>query len=196
MAYSTKIPGTPAYWFGNRQGVESSIEQLGSPTFFFTLSFADLHHPDLKKLLFNDEETFDNNNMFLKDQSINQSKSSYRRLVLLPESDELHQIIFQDKTSSTSSKWYWWRVEYQHRSTPHVHGFIKLSNDHDLEKLGKTALRGYIPSIQFNPNQVKSMHDYLSESQQMIFKRQEAEQKIIKFAEKIHQHPELPQAKR
>ena len=66
MAYSTKIPGTPAYWFGNRQGVESSIEQLGSPTFFFTLSFADLHHPDLKKLLFNDEETFDNSNMFKK----------------------------------------------------------------------------------------------------------------------------------
>ena len=74
-------------------------------------------------------------------------------------------------------KWYWWRVEYQHRGTPHVHGFIKLSNDHDLEKLGKTALRGYLQS------KSSKEHDYLSESQQMIFQGQEAEQKIIKFAE-------------
>lgn len=57
LAYSTKIPGTPAYWFSNRQNIESCMEQMNSPTFFFTLSFADLHHPELKRLLFCEKET-------------------------------------------------------------------------------------------------------------------------------------------
>lgn len=56
MFQSSNIQGTKAYWFARGKELIAMAEQLGMPTLFFTLSAADLHWPDLFKILAPDED--------------------------------------------------------------------------------------------------------------------------------------------
>ena len=53
--YVSKVQGTNQYWYQRLQELLALIEQKGCPTFFFTFSAADMHWPDLQRLLQNDE---------------------------------------------------------------------------------------------------------------------------------------------
>ncbi|KAE8751259.1 hypothetical protein FOCC_FOCC002087 [Frankliniella occidentalis] len=50
MFHSSNIKGTRASWYARGKELMAMIEQLLLPTFFFTLSAADFHWPDLYKL--------------------------------------------------------------------------------------------------------------------------------------------------
>jgi ATP-dependent DNA helicase PIF1 len=45
------IPGLSPFWRKHRMQLSNMIDQLGSPHLFFTLSAADLHWPDLHRLI-------------------------------------------------------------------------------------------------------------------------------------------------
>jgi hypothetical protein len=45
------IPGLTPFWRRQRSQLINMIEQLGSPHLFFTLSAADLHWPDLHRII-------------------------------------------------------------------------------------------------------------------------------------------------
>lgn len=51
MFYGSSIRGTKAYWFKRCGELLAMVDQLDTPTVFFTLSAADLHWPDLFRLL-------------------------------------------------------------------------------------------------------------------------------------------------
>lgn len=51
MFYGNKLRGTRQYWGARRSELLDLIDQVGLPTFFMTLSAADLHWPDLFRLL-------------------------------------------------------------------------------------------------------------------------------------------------
>ena len=53
--YVSKVQGTNQHWYQWLQEFLALIEQKGCPTFFFTFSAADMHWPDLQRLLQNDE---------------------------------------------------------------------------------------------------------------------------------------------
>jgi Tfp pilus assembly protein PilN len=53
--YVSKVQGTNQYWYQRLQELLALIEQKDCPTFFFTFSAADMHWPDLQRLLQNDE---------------------------------------------------------------------------------------------------------------------------------------------
>ena len=45
------MPGLTPFWERNRRQLVQMIDQLGSPHLFFTLSAADLHWPDLHRII-------------------------------------------------------------------------------------------------------------------------------------------------
>ena len=48
--YATNISGTNSYWYQIKQQLKSMLEQVGSPTIFFTLSCAEFHWPEFHDL--------------------------------------------------------------------------------------------------------------------------------------------------
>jgi len=50
-AYAANITNCDAYWFKRRCELESTIEQEGDGTVFFTFSYADNHLHDLHRLM-------------------------------------------------------------------------------------------------------------------------------------------------
>jgi len=48
--YTKELTGSNSYWNRVRQELRSTIEQVGAPTIFFTLSMAEFHWPDLRQL--------------------------------------------------------------------------------------------------------------------------------------------------
>jgi len=45
------MPGLTPFWERNRRQLVQMIDRLGSPHLFFTLSAADLHWPDLHRII-------------------------------------------------------------------------------------------------------------------------------------------------
>lgn len=49
--YAANLPGTDGFWYKQTTELQSAMIALGCPTLFYTLSMADLHWPDLLRLL-------------------------------------------------------------------------------------------------------------------------------------------------
>ena len=45
--YVANITGSDAYWYKAKEELKAIIQHAGPPTFFFTLSAADMHWPEL-----------------------------------------------------------------------------------------------------------------------------------------------------
>lgn len=56
MFQNANIQGTRPFWFARSRELVAMVEQLNLPTLFFTLSAADLHWPDLFRILAPDKE--------------------------------------------------------------------------------------------------------------------------------------------
>ena len=54
------ITGSDAYWYKAKEELKAIIQYAGPPTFFFTLSAADMHWPELHALLGSDVMNNDN----------------------------------------------------------------------------------------------------------------------------------------
>ena len=104
------------------------VEQLKAPTFFFTLSAADLQWPELYRLLDpeNNYPSFEN-----------ESAENRRRSKLLNENPLIVAWFFnlRDKFFVEEVLFphfvvldWWFRIEFQHRGSPHIHGFLWLDN--------------------------------------------------------------------
>ena len=48
--YVANIPGTNASWHKVKEDLEAIVTNVGTPTFFFTFSSADMHWPELHAL--------------------------------------------------------------------------------------------------------------------------------------------------
>ena len=131
-AYSKSIRGSAGFWYNIRKNVDALFEQKGCPTLFFTLSFADSHLPDLKRLV--------STNPGVSNHFIQTLKNPH--LVDWYFLERVEKYVKYWIQNILNADWYWFRVEYQHRGFPHVHGFIKMSNDVFIQELAKTGLKG------------------------------------------------------
>lgn len=100
--------------------------QLGLPTVFLTLSAADLHWPDLYRLM--------------TDEDIEEAE----RRRLLAEKPLTPSIFFFERTEFFLDKIlgkcfgvtdFWRRYEWQHRGSPHIHMLLWLPNAPDVTRL-------------------------------------------------------------
>ena len=132
------IKGTPAYWKKFLHEVLAMVKQLGIPTFFLALSFADLRWNELISIISKlnglniPEEDVDQMSYHEKCDTVNKSSVLVARH--FQYSVELFfKTIILDGPLKTN--YYAVRVEFQVRGSPHVHSFIWILNAPKLSKL-------------------------------------------------------------
>lgn len=133
--FLTNITGSPAYWEEQKKNIFAIIRQFGVFTFFITLSAAETHWPELLKIL---KKTVD------KEDNADVSQLNFMEISRLIRSDPVtcalyfqHRIkqifltwkvSFEGPFGSFKIKNLFYRIEFQHRGSPHVHLILWLED--------------------------------------------------------------------
>lgn len=137
MRYAKNVCGTNSYWHEAKNQLKATINQVGAPTVFWTLSCAELHWPEFHSMISSDENedfvTLRNNvicNPHLLDWFFTQRTENFVKYWLY---------------DTLNAEWHWFRFEYAvQRGSIHCHGVAKLKNDPGICSLSNTALKGFL----------------------------------------------------
>ena len=162
FSYMSSVKGTPACRKRFFYGVIAAVKQLGMPTYFLTLSCADLRWEELSYIVNK------LNNLGLSDEEL-KNLSYQERCNLLNKNPVLVARHFQHKVEVFfkeiildgplgKTKYYAIRIEFQERGSPHVHSFIWIFNAPNIQN--ETA---YIEFIEKTIN--AQLPDHLKESE-------------------------------
>lgn len=134
--FTSKIVGSPAYWEGQKNDAFAMIRQLGCFTLFVTLSAAETHWPELLRIL---KETVDKETVDLEYVS----QLDFMEKARLIRSDPITcALYFEHRFKEVKKTWFqkegpfagydiahlYYRIEFQHRGSPHVHMVIWLKD--------------------------------------------------------------------
>ena len=126
LHYATSLRGTRQYWFKQRSRLIAMVDTLGLPTVFFTHSAADLQWPELARLICPDDpDSSSARNKAVQDPAI-ADWFFYQRIV------KFIDVFYTGVLGATD---YWFRFEWQHRGSPHVHGLAWLPDAPDVEQV-------------------------------------------------------------
>ena len=145
-----QIPGTPPYWQKFMYEVVAMVKQLGIPSWFMTLSCADLRWPELfhiiartkgmnltneqvEALSYNERCSMLNLNPVIVAKHFQYKVETFFTEVLLTSANPIGKIVY-----------YALRIEFQMRGSPHLHALIWTS---DCPKLSHENKQGYIEFI-------------------------------------------------
>jgi len=101
--YTKELTGSNSYWNRVRQDLRATIEQVGPRTIFFTLSMAEFHWPDLRKLF-----------------NLSENSSSQDLLNMIKDNPHIVVWYFQHRTEKfvkywlyeyLGATWHWFRYE-------------------------------------------------------------------------------------
>ena len=137
FSFMSSVKGTPAYWKQFLYDVLAMVKQLGIPTYFLTLSCADLRSEELPYII-----NKLNNHGLIEEELINLSYQE--QCNLLNNNPVLAARHFQYKFEVYSkeiildapfgkTKYYDIRIEFQERGSPHAHSFISISNAPNIQ---------------------------------------------------------------
>ncbi|XP_059064700.1 uncharacterized protein LOC131856792 [Cryptomeria japonica] len=115
LRFGATLRGTRAYWNKSRKEFTAMISQLGTPTLFFTLSLVDTKWPDLHTI-FNEDKAQQIVENVIRNPHIT-TLYLHNRFTIFHE--EIIQKLFKAKDL-------WYRYEWQHRGSTHIHGFLWL----------------------------------------------------------------------
>ena len=150
--YTKELTGSNSYWNRVRQNLRATIEQVGAPTIFFTLSMAEFHWPDLRRLF-----------------NLSENSSSQDLMTMIKDNPHIVVWYFQHRTEKfvkywlyeyLGATWHWFRYEFAAlRGSVHCHGLAKLKNDPGLVELSKIAVLGHISNEKkSNDNTEENLH--------------------------------------
>ena len=145
-----QIPGTPPYWQKFMYEVVAMVKQLGIPTWFMTLSCADLRWPELFQIIartqgknmtdeqvealsYNERCSMLNLNPVVVAKHFQHRVETFFTELLLSQINPIGKIIY-----------YALRIEFQMRGSPHLHALIWTS---DCPKLTSDNKEAYIEFI-------------------------------------------------
>lgn len=137
QCYAAKVQGSSQYWFQRYLELKPLLEQMGPPTFFWTVSAADCHWPELHNLL---------------THRSNPPTYSHRVQAIIDQ-PHLTDWYFTSKLSdflqcwlydTLDTEWHWYRLEYQSRGSTHAHGCAKLKNDTGICALVQKAAAAWL----------------------------------------------------
>lgn len=126
LRYASSLRGTRQYWFKQRSHLIAMVDTLGLPTVFFTHSAADLQWPELANLIADDPSSSSSRNNAVKENPAIADWFFYHRIV------EFIKVFYVDMLHAAD---YWYRFEYQHRGSPHVHGLAWLSGAPNVDEI-------------------------------------------------------------
>ena len=149
LHYATSLRGTRHYWFKQRSRLIAMVDTLGLPTVFFTHSAADLQWPELARLICpEDPDSSSARNKAVQENPAIADWFFYHRIVKFIDA-------FYTGVLGTSD--YWFRFEWQHRGSPHVHGLAwhpdapdvkqALADSEETSAAAKEALIQYVDKI-------------------------------------------------
>ena len=126
MRYGEGLRGSRQFWMARRYELKDMIKQIGHQgLLFFTFSAADFHWPELHKLMPDDG------------YSDNESISSEKRQQNIINNPHVATWFFNKRFDNffndvLKPRWdledWWYRFEWQHRESVHVHGIEKMKN--------------------------------------------------------------------
>ena len=158
-----QIPGTPPYWQKFMYEVIAMVKQLGIPTWFMTLSCADLRWPELFQIIartqgnnltdeqvdalsYNERCSLLNLNPVIVAKHFQYRVETFFTEVLLSSANPIGKIVY-----------YALRIEFQMRGSPHLHALIWTS---DCPKLTSETKQDYIDYVD------QRVHAYLPNEDQ------------------------------
>lgn len=169
--FLTNITGSPAYWEEIKKDVFAMIRQHGVFTFFITLSAAESHWPELLKIL---KKTIDN------EDDADVSNLTFMEISRLIRSDPVtcahyfqHRIkqIFKTWTNSFEGpfgtqviKNMFYRIEFQHRGSPHVHLILWLEDSPSFssdEPLGFHVIESFVDQFITTNSSDSEIQDFI-----------------------------------
>ncbi|KAE8745030.1 hypothetical protein FOCC_FOCC008342 [Frankliniella occidentalis] len=163
MYHCCDIRGTKAYWKMRAKELIQMIEQLGMPTVFFTLSAADLQWPGLFKLLAPDVPL--------------ESLSDAMRRDLVSKHPILVDKYFAERVKSFLHKVlkpkykavdHWYRIEYQHRGSPHVHGLLWLEDAPNVLNLSEKTQEEVQNIVTYFDNLICTEHPNIDQAPALV----------------------------
>ena len=150
-SFMSSIKGTPVYRKKNLVEVLAMVKQLGTPTFFMTLSCTDLRWNELvgiiskvNKLDFSDDViknmAYQERCNTLNTNPVLVARHFQNRVEIFSK-----KIVLDGPLGKTS--YYAIRVEFQVRGSPHIHSFIWILNAPKLSKETKDEYIQLVDSI-------------------------------------------------
>ena len=146
-----KIPGTPSYWRVFRNDIMAKIEQVGQFHMFFTLSCAEKRWPEIlaailqlegNKLSFNLPWDGKEDSIFINDEplsefkkSVNWSEKLRKNIMLITQMFDsrvkafVKNILMGLGEGTVPISHFSYRVEFQARGLPHIHGVLWLDDE-------------------------------------------------------------------
>jgi len=136
----TTIRGSPAYWQRTQLDVLAMIRQLGIPTWFMTLSAADMQWPDVIQTVAHQYGEI------LSDEQVSnmswEEKCSYIRrnpVIVARHYDFRLKTFFTEFLKSDANPvgkitYHFYRIEFQQRGSPHVHMLLWVSDAPEFDK--------------------------------------------------------------
>ena len=127
LHYASSIRGTRQYWFKQRSRLISMVDTIGLPTVFFTHSAADNQWPELAQLICTADQ----------DSSSGRAKAVIENPAISDWffSHRIQKFIEAFYVGVLGATDYWFRFEWQHRGSPHVHGVAWFPDTPDAQQL-------------------------------------------------------------
>lgn len=137
LSYGSSVPSTPSFWFARKNELQSMIENLRTPTIFFTLSAADHQWPELFRLLEQYSERGPYQNEFQenmrRNKLINENPLITVWFFKLRVTHFIENVLFK----KFNVRDHWFRYEAQHRGSLHIHGFMWFEDAPNVDNLSE-----------------------------------------------------------
>ncbi|KAK3933210.1 hypothetical protein KUF71_017471 [Frankliniella fusca] len=143
MYQASNLKGSRAYWNARSHELKDMVEQIGLPTIFTTLSCADGHWEDLYKILTSDDISTlserDRRKLVQDNPHIVDSFFDYRVNSFIKKVLQVHYKITD----------YWYRIEYQHRGSPHIHGVFWIQDAPDVSNIENESEENILKVVEY-----------------------------------------------
>ena len=172
FSFMNSVKGTPAYWKKFLFEVLAMVKQLGLPTFFMTLSCADLRWNELISIISKlkgenlSEDDIRNMSYFERCRYLNLNPVLLARHFQYRVEVFFKEIVVNGPLGKVT--YYAIRVEFQVRGSPHIHSLLWVLNAPILTKdnideyirFVDAIIRAYVPNMDENPELHKLVTTY------------------------------------
>ena len=131
--YAKQISGTNSYWYQTKEQLKAALNQLASPTIFWTLACAESHWPEFHALF----------GEIKSDHDYRQNVINYPHILDWFLHERTEEFVKHWLYNTLGAGWYWYRYEFTvlHNDI-HTCGLAKRKIDPGLCALSNNAIEG------------------------------------------------------